>query len=312
MVTAEQRALRRRYVREFYRGNRARYSVVLAAAMLEAPMMLAVSALLQQIIDLMTGAGAGYSFGQLLALTLGLLAGIALLSTVGICASPGFYARAMRQYRDYAFGRMLEKSISAFVREDTSTYVSALTNDATGIEQDYLEGQISLVCQILMFVSAFAMMKWYSPLLSLAAVGLSLLPVAALLLAGDRQAIAEKRVSDCNGGFVATVRDVLNGFSVIKSFKAERAVCEQFGRSNGELASARRDRRRVALVISSVGELAGIAAQFGVFLIGAYLALNGYGVTPGIVAAFINLMNLVVQPIGQVPACWRGGGPRWR
>lgn len=302
MVNAGQRAMRRRYVREFYRGNGIRYAVVLISAILQALMMLVVSALLQQIIDLMTGTGAGYNFRQLLMFTIAMLVSLALLSAASICASPGFYARAMSQYRNYAFGRIVEKSISAFIREDTSKYVSALTNDATSIEQDYLEGQFSLVCQALMFVGAFAMMIWYSPLLSLAAVGLSLLPVVALLLAGDRQAKAEKRVSDCNSSFVATVQDMLSGFSVIKSFKAESAVCDQFAHSNGEVATARRDRQRVALTISSAGEMAGITAQFGVFLIGAYLALSGYGVTPGIVAAFINLMNLVIQPIGQAPA----------
>lgn len=302
MSAMTQRAMRRMYVHEFYRGNRARYAVVLSMLIAQAILNLTVSALLQQLIDLMTGTGANYSFDQLLLFTVGLVACIGALSFVNICASPGFYARAMRQYRDHAFERIMDKSISAFVHEDTSTYVSSLTNDATIIEQDYIEGQFSLTCQVLLFVGAFGMMIWYSPLLSLAAVAMSVLPVVTLLFAGNRQAEAEKRVSDCNSGFVATVQDVLNGFSIVKSFRAEQAVCTQFAQSNGEVASARRDRRRIALTISSVGELAGVTAQFGVFLIGAYLAITGHGVTPGIVAAFINLMNFVVQPIGKVPA----------
>ena len=50
-----------------------------------------------------------------------------------------------------------------------------------------------------------------------------------------------------------------------------------------------------------LGTGAGIVAQLGVFLFGAYLAVTKQGVTPGVVIVFLPLMSFVVDPIGSVP-----------
>ena len=47
---------------------------------------------------------------------------------------PRFVRRAMQQYKDAAFRKMTEKNISSFRKENTATYLSALSNDANRIE----------------------------------------------------------------------------------------------------------------------------------------------------------------------------------
>lgn len=56
-----------------------------------------------------------------------------------------FVHKALRQYKNLAFSRLSEKSISAFSRENTSRYLSALTNDANSIEENYLNRSILLL-----------------------------------------------------------------------------------------------------------------------------------------------------------------------
>ena len=58
---------------------------------------------------------------------------------------------------------------------------------------------------------------------------------------------------------------------------------------------------RMEEVITMLGTGAGIVAQLGVFLFGAYLAVTKQGVTPGVVIVFLTLMSFVVDPIGSVP-----------
>ena len=50
-----------------------------------------------------------------------------------------------------------------------------------------------------------------------------------------------------------------------------------------------------------MGLVAGVIAQFGVFIAGAALAMNGHAISAGTLIAFVNLMNYVVNPIGSVP-----------
>ena len=87
-------------------------------------------------------------------------------------------------------------------------------------------------------------------------------------------------------------------FSVVKSFKAEAEVVARFCRRNEELEETKGRRRRMEEVITMLGTGAGIVAQLGVFLFGAYLAVTKQGVTPGVVIVFLPLMSFVVDPIG--------------
>lgn len=42
------------------------------------------------------------------------------------------------------------------------------------------------------------------------------------------------------------------------------------------------------------------------FIAGAYFALNGYGLTPGAVILFVNLMNFTIEPIASLPGLLAG------
>ena len=146
------------------------------------------------------------------------------------------------------------------------------------------------------FVTAGAML-----LLTGFALLLSLVPLAVSVLCGNRLARMETEVSRQNESFVAMTKDLLSGFSVVKSFKAEAEVVARFCRRNEELEETKGRRRRMEEVITMLGTGAGIVAQLGVFLFGAYLAVTKQGVTPGVVIVFLPLMSFVVDPIGSVP-----------
>lgn len=116
------------------------------------------------------------------------------------------------------------------------------------------------------------MMLWYSPLLTAAAILLSLPPVILSILTGNRLAKEEKQVSSKNETFTGTVKDLLSGFPVIKSFKAEKEALRLFANENSSLECIKQHRRTTDLTINLIGAAAGIFAQFGVFFLGTYAA----------------------------------------
>ena len=176
----------------------------------------------------MAGSGNTLSLGGICWVLLGIVATIILVGAVRAYALPRFFTRAMGQYKDYAYSQLLKKNISTFSRESTSTYLSALSNDANSIEVNYLEKLFDLVMDAILCVGAFLMMLWYSPLLTLIALVLSLLPLGASLVAGKRLAGREQEVSRKNDSFLSMVKDGLTGFSVVKSFKAEKDILRLF------------------------------------------------------------------------------------
>ena len=217
---------------------------------------------------------------------------------------PRFLQRAMQQYRDYAFSRLTQKSLRSFSKEGTALYVSALTNDCTSIENNYLAATFTLIELLFCFLGALIMMLYYSPVMLVLAVALSFLPVAVSMTAGNRLTEQEKEISKKNERFVSIVNELLSGFPVIKSFRAETQASRLFSKRNEQAEEAKKNKRRTEQMISLLANDAGIIAQMGIFLAGAWLAISGKGVTAGVVIVFVQLMNYILNPISQVPLLW--------
>ena len=217
---------------------------------------------------------------------------------------PRFLQRAMQQYRDYAFSRLTQKSLRSFSKEGTALYVSALTNDCTSIENNYLAATFTLIEFFFCFLGALIMMLYYSPVMLVLAVALSFLPVAVSMTAGNRLTEQEKEISKKNERFVSIVNELLSGFPVIKSFRAETQASRLFSQRNEQAEEAKKNKRRTEQLISLLANDAGIIAQMGIFLAGAWLAISNKGVTAGVVIVFVQLMNYILNPISQVPLLW--------
>ena len=306
MNKKEIQALRRPFLKEFFRENKFNLAMTVLAALLGAAGALVISWLLKEVSDLISGV-CPYRMGTLLLIAGG---GIALYVIAWIldCAFlTEFRTKAVKQYREYVFSRLMEKGILAFSGENSSLYISALSNDVNTIEKDFI-GQLQGVIQVgLTFIGALGLMLWYSPLLTLVAFGFSLLPILVSVVLGDRAAKAEKAVSDKKEAYTGMLKDALTGFSVIKSFKAEKNIARLHEDSNLAAAGASKKREIVNVHVGYASGIAGGVLQFGVFFVAAALALSGRGgITAGTAIVFVQLLNYVLGPIQAFPAFFAG------
>ncbi|MBR0231760.1 MAG: ABC transporter ATP-binding protein [Clostridia bacterium] len=302
----ELKALRRPFVKELFRKNKFNLVMTVLAAFLAAVSELVISWTLKGISDLISGDGA-ISFRTLLLVAGGGFALMLLAWVLDKAFLSEFRAKAMRQYRKYAFDRLLEKGIQAFSGENSARYLSALSNDANTIEQDYLRMLQNTIQVGITFVGALGLMLWYSPLLTLIAIGFSLLPIIVSVVLGNKAAVAEKNVSDKKERYTGMLKDVLSGFAVVKSFKAEESISGIHDESNNGVADAAKTREKVRLHVSYASGIAGGLLQFGVFFVAAALALSGKGgITAGTAIVFVQLLNYVLAPIQVFPAYYAG------
>ena len=285
---------------QFHKDNHVNFILSAAGALLSGTLGLGVSWLTGELIDCASGNGR-FSIGELLIIGVFVALFFLAASYVTYYAKPKYIRKAMQNYKETLFGKLLEKNIMSFRSESTATYLSALTNDCASIEANYLDKEFSFIFRVTSFVASLSMMIYYSPLLTLIAVGVTFLPLLVSLMSGKKMSKAEVTVSDRNKSFTAAVTDCLNGFSVIKSFRAERPVSDLFSAENTKLENSKYNRTRLQIFISTLGQLSGLIAQVSVFFAGAYMALSGKGITAGTVMIFVNLMNFVVAPVAELP-----------
>lgn len=286
---------------QFFYKNIPIFCLAVFAALAAGSLNLILSWIIQQLMDTAAGASGALSFRTLLLISAGFVLLCAGLSLLNYASQPRFLERAMRQYKDFAFKKLTGKSISSFRDESAAGYLSALTNDAASIETNYLAQMLAMITKAVTFVGALLLMCRYSLLMTAIAAGLTVLPLIASLLTGNRLQAVESRVSERNGEFTAALSDCLAGFTVVKNFKAEREIFRLFAQSNKALEHEKFTGRRIKTLVGMIGAVTGIFAQLGVFIAGVYLSMKGGSMTPGAVVLFVNLMNFIISPIAELP-----------
>ena len=200
-----------------YKGNILNFIVLTLTSLFQAGAMIIISLMLEKIMAIATAKDMDALYTQGVAFLVLLASGI-LVYVLIIFLRPKYQKRALTQYKNNVYGRILDKSIAGFGKHNTSTYISALTNDVKQIEEDYLLSAFGLITNATVFLSTIVVMLIYSPWLTLAGIVLSLLPFVGAIIVGGKLAFHEKQISDQNASFMHFVKDNLIGFSTVKVF----------------------------------------------------------------------------------------------
>lgn len=211
-----------------------------------------------------------------------------------------FYYSGLYNYKKYVFTEVMGKNINVFDKNETSKYISALTNDLNSIETNYLESILSCIRYITLLVAGVFSMIYLNVILFLSVLAASLLPVLVTVIFGNRIQKYEENVSNRNADFMACLKDMFGGFAVIKSFKAEDAVSKVFEQKNESLEVTKKKRRDVLSTMEILSTITGIMTILVVFTVGSLLSVQGI-ITSGVIIAFIQLLNNVLGPIEQIP-----------
>lgn len=259
-----------------------------------------VSWLLQKIIDIAAGNDAT-TLTEILLITIVSFAIFMIAYVFYRTARPRYIQTAMSQYKSYIFEKILDKRISSISNESTGKIISALTNDMRPVEDYYLDSILSILDISVSFVGALALMLWYSPSLTVVSILLSILPILVSIPSAKKLADKEKMLSDKNENYVETIKDILSGFTVIKSFRIEKEIQKRFQKDNEYIEEAKYERRYAEENVNLLSTAASVMMRLGVFIIGAWMAVSRTDVTPGIVLVFLQLVTFVIYPIEKIP-----------
>ena len=292
--------MKKEFIRQFYKKNKLNLILSIISSILLGILMLAISIMLQVVIDIASNGTINqlYKVGLLF---IGLVVVGILVYLLNNTVIPCFVAKAIKQYKQYAFSLIVKQSNTEFKEKGQDQFVSSLTNDIVTIENEYIAKIPSLVFNIVIFIGALVLMFINNYILTIVGIVLSLLPFVLTLLFGPKIEKNEVKVAKSNEDFLHLNNDVLSGYSVIKSFKVESKIISLFNKSNEDLEKAKTKKNKLALDVEGIITITSIVAQFGVFFVGAYLCLTTSNFTAGSIVLFVQLMNYVVGPLGQIP-----------
>ena len=262
---------------------------------------LIISWLLQKIIDLTAGIDKTPFYQLALVSLLSFLVFI-VFYFIFRYAHPKFLQTLSTSYKELLFSKILRNNSRTVSEIGSGQFLSKLSNDLKSIEENYFDFYITLIDIGISFVGAIVLMLWYSPVLTMIAIALSILPLLASIPASKEITKTEKNLSKKNADFMEFMRDTLSGYSVIKNFQAEFELENRFHEENVKIEKAKFLRRFAEENINLLSTAASVVMRLGVFLFGAWLSLSNSHVTPGIVLVFLQLLTFVITPIEKIPS----------
>ena len=284
-----------------YKGNIINFSILSILSLFQTAMMIIISLMLERVIAIATSKDldALYEHGLVF---LVLLATSIVLYMLVIYLKPKYQKKALIQYKNNIYSHILDKNIASFNKHNTSTYISALTNDVKKIEEDYLFSAFDLITNITLLISTIVVMLIYSPVLTLSGILLSLLPFIGAIIVGGKLSFHEREISDQNASFMHFIKDNLIGFSTVKVFKAEGKIKELFDKNNSILETKKANKTKTLALIDMVQTILSLISQFGVFFVGAYISIKTNEIAPSVIILFVQLMNYIISPLMSIPS----------
>ena len=284
-----------------YKGNIFNFIVLTFTSLLQTAGMIVISLMLEKIMAIATSKDLEALYEQ--GIMFLILLAIFIIDFILIFYfKPKYQKKAISQYKNNIYNQILNKNIAEFNKYNTSTYISALTNDVNKIEENYLFSAFDLITQTTLFICTIVIMIIYSPILTISGIVLSLLPFIGAILVGGKLAFHEKEICNQNASFMHFVKDNLIGFSTIKVFKSENKIKELFIKNNNILENKKADKIKTITIMEMVQSILSLISQFGVFFIGAYISIKTGKITPSVILLFVQLMNYIINPLMQIPS----------
>lgn len=279
----------------FIKKQKALFLLLLVVSLVVSFSIVLIAFILQTIVD--SALQQDWSSFQTIAIQTALfLVVFGLIHYLYGITSAKFLQKISIDMRQFIVDGLTKKTMQSYSEQNTSHYLSMLTNDVKQIEDNYLKALINIIQNGIMFVLALVALFYlntYVTLILLACVVVMFIvpSLLAKVLESKQNAVSKRMAS-----FTNHVKDFLEGFEVLFSYRVLRQAKAHFKRENEDTARVRFAADQVNAINNSLSNVLGIIAQFAVILFSGYLIIKG-DLTGGALVALIQLSGSIVSPV---------------
>lgn len=288
------------YLKYFLQGGRIRFVLSLLASGAEAVLAAGIGIVLQKMMDVATYGSLRELYQCIIYIVIYFII-MFCISMVGRSTKHHFIEKALVFYKEHVFRGIFGKQIHTFDSEMTGKYVSVLTNDIHVIQEKYLEKIYSLVTGVVTLIAAIGIMLMYDAGMFGVTIAMCFVIMLIASLVGKDLEGAQEKVSEEEGKQSGLLQEMFSGFAVIKSFQAEKEMLALFAKQNERTESVRCKRRMIENLVYIVSMALVTGSQVVIMAFGAWMVIQGT-LTVGVLVAFIQLMNSIMNPAQTIPA----------
>ena len=182
--------------------------------------------------------------------------------------------------------------------EDNNKDLSFFSADADILEQSYLNNRARLPLHLATFVFALGSLLWINWIVTLVAIGVTMLPLAVSGLFAGGLSKRKKAYSDAAAEYVDTARECIQGKKEIVAYDKQGIFLTRHDKSNKIVENARQKSNFFEFMAGAVPGYMGGLVQVIILGLSSYFVITG-DMTFGYMIAIVQLMNHLFNPINQ-------------
>ena len=241
------------------------------------------------------------SGGFLAALPYGVfLAGLAVFAS-GITAVVNVVGakagnRTVRAFRDESAAIALRVPADKLVQHPTADLVARCSIDSEHLSKVFSQGPVQALGGVVMVVGALFQMAVLDPVLTVSAVGLTVVCLVFIIVISNRLTSFSFHRQEAQGAYVAEVTRALDSVLTLRAFVADRFAVRRLDKSSGELLEASNRGDRAHAFMSPVVTICVQATLLVVVCIAVVRVQAGVLSVEQLVSFFMYMM-LIITPI---------------
>lgn len=227
-----------------------------------------------------------------------LYAGYAVLGYVQSWMMANVTQRTAQRLRESISVKINRLPLKYFDKVSYGDVLSRITNDVDAIGQTLGQSLGSLITSATLFVGALVMMLYNNVIMTLCAIGASLigLIIMMVIMKASQKYFARQQTAlgDVNGH----VEEMYAGHLIVKAYNGEADSIRRFERYNADLYESGWKSQFLSGLMMPLMNFVGNFGYVVVCVVGAALALNGQ-IEFGVIVAFMMYVRLFTQPLAQ-------------
>lgn len=236
--------------------------------------------------------------GRIAWILVGLYAGYAVLQYIQSYMMAGVTQHTAQDLREAISVKINRLPLRYFDNASFGDILSRITNDADAIGQSLGQSIGALITSITLFIGSLIMMFANNVILTLCAVGASLLGfvIVIVIMVSSQKYFAQQQqaLGDVNGH----VEEMYAGHTVVKAFNGEENSIRTFERYNTNLYESGWKSQFFSGLMQPLMSFIGNLGFVVVCVVGGALALDGR-IEFGVIVAFMLYIRLFTQPLSQ-------------
>ena len=274
-----------------------KYLLVLTVAIrcIGAAMQVYIALLIQQLIDAVVG-GDMNAFSSMIVFAIVYFSLMGLVDYLTSTTQACYLKKTLVALKQDIFKGLISKDYASFHENNTADYLSNLTNDIHLIETNYITPFLMMIGDVVIFIGTTAVLLWINPWVTVAMFAIAILLMVVPALFGRALESRQNQVSEEQSIFTTRIKDILEGYEVVKSYRMTKSVTTEFNAVNKTLEQYKFKSAHLKGVAQAISMMFAIGTQIAGMAIAGYFVIKG-NMSVGNLFAVVQLGNGIQGPI---------------